>query len=102
MAKTEVTFLICVVLLSAIVTLNRINAECCWEIILYQYRCHERDPISKAHICYDGTEIDGFFCGNGKCNTFGCRCMGGCRHNKNGFDANLAQELFKKKKCEKL
>ena len=32
-----------------------------------------------GQICLDGLWVDGWFCGVGECNTFGCNCDGGCR-----------------------
>jgi hypothetical protein len=31
-----------------------------------------------AKVCGDGRVHDGFYCGKGKCNVFGCNCDGGC------------------------
>ncbi|KAH8356616.1 hypothetical protein KR200_010293, partial [Drosophila serrata] len=35
-------------------------------------------------VCGDGTAVEGYFCGRGRCNIFGCDCEGGCRHGNYG------------------
>ncbi|XP_017844892.1 protein Diedel-like [Drosophila busckii] len=32
----------------------------------------------KIDVCDDGFQPEGFYCGNGKCNIFGCQCKNGC------------------------
>lgn len=84
MGKTAIVPLICVVLLGAIATFTRINAECCYHV-----------TSSPESICYDGREYEGFYCGIKGCNMFGCNCEGGCHRNSKGYDKKEALRLHK-------
>lgn len=39
------------------------------------------EDTRKCHMlmCKDGRPVEGYFCGNGPCNWFGCQCQDGCR-----------------------
>lgn len=97
MAKTIMATLICVVLFGVIATINLINAECCGPFPVW-YDTTEGQR-KRADICYDGTKVDGYFCGHGKCNIFGCNCAGGCRRNGKGFNMNEAIRIFLQSYC---
>lgn len=85
-----------IVLLSLVMIINRINAECCREKINLVPNCQ---PIHGcfASICADGTPLHDFdsFCGVGRCNIFGCDCEGGCRRNSKGYDEREARKLYR-------
>lgn len=36
------------------------------------------NKFCEATICGNGKPTDGYYCGNGPCNIFGCNCNGGC------------------------
>lgn len=90
-AKTEIAPLICVVLFGAIATLNGWNAECCGDKV---HAKQEDCPRCDAIICYDGTDLEGFFCGVEEYNVFGCNCDAGCRRNSKRCDRDEAIRLY--------
>lgn len=92
MSRTEIATLICVVLLGAIASLNQTNAECCRSFTV-RYKCN-RIALCSASICYDGTKVEGEYCGYRKCNPFGCDCAGGCRCNSEGLNKSVARRQF--------
>lgn len=90
-------FLLATLLLSSVFV--AIHCECCGQTYI-QYRsnrktCHDipggsalygvtnadSDTLSVPcliRVCGDGLSHQGFYCGEGPCNAFGCNCDGGC------------------------
>lgn len=57
-----------IIVLAIVSVFVQVNAECCFDLRVYR-------------ICWDGSNLNGYYCGYGPCNIFGCNCEGGCRTN---------------------
>lgn len=61
--------------------LTCVASECCWTsmTVMHTYKDGTHQLVKR---CDDLTRLLGtwdYFCGVGKCNIFGCDCVGGCR-----------------------
>lgn len=71
-------------------TPSRVNAVCCGKAFDVAHYCRDvprekldtgNEGVCHSSICMDGKPINGFYCGKGSCNLFGCGCNGGCINN---------------------
>ena len=103
--------LLLVLQISSLVGLSQVHhaeAACCKEQFLL---CVEPDVQSEDYIYRNGVSvcadcqsvIEGKYCGNGKCNMFGCSCDGGCRSipETSSFDSNAIQNYCTVDACTK-
>lgn len=77
-----------IIVLSIISVFAQVNAECC---------TYNNVQLNTLKICWDGAVLEqnaSFYCAHGKCNAFGCDCVGGCRLNWKRTDAE-AIRLYK-------
>ena len=98
MNKIEPIILICIIISIFTIRTTLVNAECCRQTIWVLHECskipHQKHSfdhpmkdelgvrhLCRSNICYDGTPVDGFYCGLGECTFFGCFCEEGCRTN---------------------
>lgn len=96
-----------IMFLVIISVIGHTNGDCCINKIKTSYLCprfphhieptiiEKSDNICYSFICMDGLALgkDGYYCGQGICNVFGCNCDGGCRGNSKGTKVE-ARRLF--------
>lgn len=108
MAKTQIINLILVVTLVVAFKSCAVSAECCRRTIWVYHECskipHQKHSydyamkkelgvqhLCRSNICFDGTPVDGFYCGLGECTLFGCFCDEGCRSNSKNTTAEAVR-----------